>query len=534
MERSLCAARDALAAGRWIDARTLYENALQDAESAEACEGLSQALWWLDDVAEAVRMRERAYVLARAAGDAATAIRNATWISRLLASFGNAAASDGWLARAESLAEEAGPTIERAYVELMRAKKAADAETAECHAARALGIARDFGDIDFEMFARSELGRALVTRGRIDEGMRQLDEAVAAATGGEMRQLPFIGDTCCNMLSACERAADYVRLWEWFRIVDDFCRRHHCTPMMNYCRTLFGGALITVGRWCEAEQELLAAAAVSDENYPSMRVAALARLALLRVREGRFDEARSLLTGIENQRSAAEAVAALELATGNAPTAAVVLRRSLRDTAEDALTAVPLLDLFVIAMLALGDAEQARVAASRLAAVAERTNRTPFRAFAVRAAARVDLDCAAMERAAELFDQASMRFDAAVCRLELAEQMAESDRDTAAFDARIAFDAFDRLGANAHADRAAQLLRSLGVRGRPTPRSAESLTRRERQVFDLMRAGLSNAEIGERLFISPKTVEHHVSSILGKLGARNRVEAAALPAFGAK
>src|ERR1043165_4672188 len=144
MERPLSAARDALAAGRWAEARAFYENALQHAESAEACEGLSEALWWLNEVTGAIRMRERAYALARASGDAATAIRNATWISRLFAGFGNAAASDGWLARAESLADESGPTVERAYVELMRAKKAADAEAAECHAARALDIARDF------------------------------------------------------------------------------------------------------------------------------------------------------------------------------------------------------------------------------------------------------------------------------------------------------------------------------------------------------------------------------------------------------
>lgn len=532
---TLCAARDALAAGRWADARQQYEAALQERECAEALEGLSEALWWLNDVAGAIRARERAYALARASGDLAAAIRTAAWISRGHATgYGNAAASDGWLARAESLAEEAGPTLERAYVEVMRAKKAGDPQTAECHAARALAIAREFGDVDFEMFALSELGRALVTRGDVDEGMRRLDEAVAAATGGEMHQLPFIGDTCCNMISACERAADYARLSQWFQIVDDFCRRHHCLTMLTYCRTVFGGALITAGRWSDAERELLTAIRTCEGGYPPMRAGALSRLAILRVREGRLDEARSLLVGIEEQRTAAEAVAALELAAGNAPAAAVVLRRSLRDAAEDPLTAVPLLDLLVAAMAAAGDLEQARSAAARLADIAGRAGRTAFHAFAERAAARAGGDARRFERAAELFAQVSMPFDAALCRLELAESATKERPAAAAFDARVAFDCFDRLGATAHADRAARLLRSLGVRGRPTPRRAELLTRRERQVFDLVREGLSNAEIGERLFISPKTVEHHVSRILGKLGARNRVELAALAELGTK
>jgi DNA-binding NarL/FixJ family response regulator len=45
-------------------------------------------------------------------------------------------------------------------------------------------------------------------------------------------------------------------------------------------------------------------------------------------------------------------------------------------------------------------------------------------------------------------------------------------------------------------------------------------------VLDLLAEGLSNQAIAERLFISPKTAEHHVGRILGKLGLRSRTEAA--------
>jgi DNA-binding NarL/FixJ family response regulator len=117
--------------------------------------------------------------------------------------------------------------------------------------------------------------------------------------------------------------------------------------------------------------------------------------------------------------------------------------------------------------------------------------------------------------------------EAAAVRLELA-RLAAPDRPTVAVaEAGAALQAFEDVGDRRRADEAAALLRSLGAAGMPGPKRRTELTRREEEVLDLLSHGLTNAEIGERLFISPKTVEHHVGRILAKLGLRSRAEAVA-------
>ena len=79
-------------------------------------------------------------------------------------------------------------------------------------------------------------------------------------------------------------------------------------------------------------------------------------------------------------------------------------------------------------------------------------------------------------------------------------------------------------------------MRTLGFRSIPTGARAATrahplgLTRREREVLDLICGGHTNAEIAARLFIATKTVDHHVSAVLAKLGAPTRVAAASVAA----
>jgi ATP/maltotriose-dependent transcriptional regulator MalT len=521
----------ALAVGDWRVAQREFEDVLQQEESAIALEGLAEALFWLEQYEQSIDRRTRAYTLYRKTGNLRSAARAALWLAISQASaLGNVAVAQGWMQRAKRLLDTAGPCAELGWFEHLCAKMSSNAEDTAAHAREAVEIARRHDDVDLEIWALSEQGRALVAIGQVDEGMAMLDEATAAATGGEVRSLFVVGNTCCNMLSACDRAADFQRAVQWCQVVDDFTRRHHCPPIFHYCRVIYSGVLIASGRWDDAERELKSALEAVGRGYPGERAHSLSRLALLCVRRGRLEEAEQLLAGIETQGVAAEAAARLQIARGQPAVACALIERRI-ETTGDGLGAVPLLVLLVEAMVP-ANLDGARDAAHRLDAIAQRARRPPFDAMALLCRARVnhasgDACPAEFERASEHFQQLGMPFDAAVARLECAAALAEIDGALAAEDARNALSAFERLGARPYADKAAALVRELGGGSSPRSRTGETLTRREQEVLALLSHGLSNSDIGTRLFISTKTVEHHVGRILSKLGLRSRLEAVA-------
>ena len=91
---------------------------------------------------------------------------------------------------------------------------------------------------------------------------------------------------------------------------------------------------------------------------------------------------------------------------------------------------------------------------------------------------------------------------------------------------------FRQLGARAAARRAQQRLaqlrgRSADLRRKDTSADPHGLTKRQREVLDLLAAGHSDAEIAAALYLSPKTVNTHVCAIMTKLGVHNRTQAAA-------
>jgi DNA-binding NarL/FixJ family response regulator len=138
-----------------------------------------------------------------------------------------------------------------------------------------------------------------------------------------------------------------------------------------------------------------------------------------------------------------------------------------------------------------------------------------------------------LSRAESGFTESARPVEAAETRLLMAEALVNERPDDAASLARAAHAAAVRQGVPLLRDRSAAVLRRLGAsapRATPATTAVSALTARETEILDGLRRGDSNATIAGRLFLSPKTIEHHVGRIFVKLGVRTRAEAAAVAA----
>lgn len=544
----LVAGSRALARGEWAAAREAFRSAWSAEESPDALDGLGRALWWLNDPAGALDLRARAFARLRHEGRDAEAAAIAIWLAREYRGlYRRREMADGWLARARSLLgslddrgslpgwlalaeSEAGPLYPQA------------AEQAE----HAVAVAREHGDSDLEIVGLMRRGASAVSGGAVTEGLSDLHEAMVAATSGEGHDVQYVGEALCTLLEVAGLLGDPGMVEPWATFLVRFRSSYAFGPLLPFeaasatdlisafCAGCCGGVYLVTGRLDAAEQQL--SRAVTQMSTTGLRPRCLHPIADLVepwVVQGRLAEAEALLIGFEDDIECAAAGAALDLAL-NRPERAVERLRGAVDALRDTpVLTLPLHAQLVDAGLSSGDVALAEASARRVADLSDATGTALHRAHRDHAAGKVAL-AAGRTDATELLRSASRTFaeagaplPACRARLALARSLVARDRGLAVTEARGALQALDRMGATAEADRAAAFLRVLGVKGRTGPRNVGLLSNREKEVLALAAEGLSNAEIGQRLFISTKTAGHHVSNILAKLGVRSRTEAVA-------
>lgn len=530
----------ALAAGHWQTAREQFEAAFELDQTAEAMLGLGTALWWLGETTAAVRWQERAYAEFRRRPDPAQAALTAVALCQIYAaSLGNLAASGGWLGRLARLVDEFDLEPVRGWLSLCRAAMANGTfhlSDAESRARETVDAARLADDIDLELCGLAEVGFALVQMGKTEEGSALLDEAMAGALGGEALRPETVVHVGCRTIASCSRTADMTRAVQWIHMGDEFTRRYGGLHLHTMSRVQYGHVLFENGRWAEAEQELRAALRVGKSAERALYAEAVASLAELRLAQGQVGEAAGLLEGFEDHPAAADVLATVHLRRGQPLVAAEILRARLDGFAEPCLESARAAELLTEAEVELGELEQATSRARALVELGKRGDGCAVilaraqRALGIVHAAGGEERMASehLRRALAAFVGIDMPFEAARTRRLLAVAVEKQEPEVAVERARTALRVFEQLGACAEADAAAALLRTLGVRvPRGRPSHDAGLTRREREVLELLGECLSNQEMAQRLFLSRKTVEHHVGSVLTKLGLDNRAQAAA-------
>jgi hypothetical protein len=122
-----------------------------------------------------------------------------------------------------------------------------------------------------------------------------------------------IEEIFCQLFSACERAHDVARAEQWLRVREAVTAQRNLPAVVAYCHTHFGGVMTAAGRWPEAEAALIDAVRLWALGRRTLQVGALVRLADLRIRQGRLEEAEQLLEGLSLDEETARPLAMLLL-----------------------------------------------------------------------------------------------------------------------------------------------------------------------------------------------------------------------------
>ena len=498
--------------------------------SAAELDLLGESLFWLDRPEDSIAVLGRAFNAHVAEGDHAGAAMAAWHLFYDHALVGETALANGWLERARRHADDPEDSIPAGFLAIAESDHAASLgalDEAVAHAERAVEVGYATGDADLTAMALQAEGRALVTCGRLDEGIAALDQAMVAVVNGELAPL-FTGWVYCNALATCHDLADLSRAVQWSEAAMRWCedlRDGRFYP--GICRLHVVELASLRGTWEAAAA--LARQACDELTSHDPRYAGEAHYLIgeLHRMTGDFGLAEEAFTTAHQLgRIPQPGLARVRMGQGRHDAAVKGLRLALDAGCSAPLRRIELLAALAEAHLAVDDIDAAAADAAAMTDVAREVTSDYLEAVALTAEARVLLArreaagaCRCAGQATERFQALGLPYDSARAR-EVRGVAARliGDPDTAQLELTAAHETFRSLGAEPDKRRVAALLGNAAT---------SPLSSREMEVLHLVARGCTNREIASQLFISEHTVARHLSNIYTKLGVGSRSAATA-------
>lgn len=497
-------------------------------------ESLAVSAYLIGKYDESIQLWTRTHNDQLSRGEVQNAVRSAFWLGLTLLNTGEPARGSGWIARASRLLEEHGlDTAERGYLLLPSALQAlgrGDPQAALETFSEADRIGRRFNDADLLSLARMGRGQALIRMGQAAEGLYLLDEAMADVDSNQVSPL-VLGIVYCSVIETCLEIFDVLRAHAWTRLLSNWCASHpELVPFRGQCLIRRSEMMLLHGEWPDALAEARKASTLlSKAKGETAAGAAFYQLGELHRLNGAMREAEKAYREANNRgRVPQPGLALLRLAAGDIETAQHSIDCAVKE-AKNARSRTKMLPAYIEIMLAANEIENARIAADELHSLTQKFASPFLGALAAEADGAVllaernlPLALDRLRHALKLWTELEVPYSCARVRVLLGKVCeAMQDSDMANLEYEAAQQLFHELQAGPDLDR----LSALAQEKRSVSKCG--LTLRELEVLRFLASGKTNKVIADELYVSERTIDRHVSNILGKLNLPSRSAATA-------
>ena len=321
---------------------------------------LAESAWFAGDPDAAIEARERAHAGYLEQGDKCHAAEMALQLAldhfeRLETAIGN-----GWLGRAKRLLEQtpnecAAHGWQAISLGYLAHRMTGDAEEVFRQAKLAQEIGERLAIPAIQALALQLQGYALVTMGRIDEGLALIDESTVAAVSGELDPMTT-GKIYCSTISVCRNLADWRRASEWTDAAERWCKRQGVSGFPGICRVHRAEIMDFRGSWADAEREAKRACEELSGYDVMLAGEAQYEIGEVRLRLGDLEGAREAFRQAHQlSREPEPGRSLLRLAEGDATGANTSIKRALAGVESRAFIHARLLPAAVEIGLAAGD-----------------------------------------------------------------------------------------------------------------------------------------------------------------------------------